>query len=218
VQTGKDAFGQAQPLASAPEQLPLLGAEEVEPRFKAIAGPGGERRGIRLERIYWEGLSHMSTTGRLTTADIVQHAAAQIPEANLASLLRVLSLKWTLGRLAAVEEIASLDNLKAVINASPSPAIVLTRDKRIQLFNDAFITMLRQRLRVADLRMLASGLSFSIDNQMSEVLQTLQANKGKTINIGFSMTCGNNSMKGRINLALAPAFEKSMLVGFISTL
>lgn len=202
---------------STADQLPLLGPEEVEPRFKAIAGPGGERRGIRLERIYWEGLSQMSTTGRLTTTDIVQHAATQLPEANLASLLRVLSLKWTLRRLATVEEIASQDNLKALINASPSPAIVLTRDKRIQLFNDAFLTMLRQRLRLADLSVLANGLSFSIDSQMTEVLETLRANKGKTMNIGFSMACGKNNMKGRINLALAPAFERSMLVGFIAT-
>lgn len=205
------------PPGSTTDQLPLLGPEEVEPRFKAIAGPGGERRGIRLERIYWEGLSQMSTTGRLTTTDIVQHAATQLPEANLASLLRVLSLKWTLRRLATVEEIASQDNLKALINASPSPAIVLTRDKRIQLFNDAFLTMLRQRLRLADLSVLANGLSFSIDSQMTEVLETLRANKGKTINIGFSMACGKNTMKGRINLALAPAFERSMLVGFIAT-
>ncbi|MFN7025668.1 MAG: ribbon-helix-helix domain-containing protein [Pseudorhizobium sp.] len=199
------------------QQLPLLEHDEIEPRFRAVTGPDGERRGIRLERIYWDGLNQMSAAGKMTTADIVHHTASQFPEGNLASLLRVLSLKWTLGRLSAAEELTSLDNLKALINASPSPTIVLTKDRRIQLFNDPFLTMLRQRLRLTDVRMLANGLRFSIDNQMNEVLETLQTNRGKTMNIGFSMACGDHAMKGRINIALAPAFEKSMLVGFIAS-
>nr|CAD6596254.1 aryl-sulfate sulfotransferase [Rhizobium sp. Khangiran2] len=203
------------PLQS-PDALPVLGEDEIEPRFRAITSSDGERRGIRLERIYWDGLNQMSIAGRVSTADIVQHTASQFPEGNLASLLRVLNLKWTLRRLSAAEDLASLDNLKALINASPSPAIVLTNEKRIQLFNDPFLTMLRQRLRLADLRTLSNGLRFSIDAQMTDVLQTLQTNRGKTMNIGFSMASGDNAMKGRINLALAPAFERSMLVGYIA--
>lgn len=198
------------------EQLPMLEHVEIEPRFRAVTGSDGERRGIRLEQLYWDGLNHMSEAGKISTADIVQHTASQFPAGNLASLLRVLSLKWTLGRLSAAEELTSVDNLKALINASPSPTIVMTKDKRIQLFNDPFLTMLRLRLRLVDPHMLASGLRFSIDSHMSEVLETLQTNRGKTLNIGFTMSCADNAMKGRINIALAPAFEKSMLVGFIA--
>nr|CAD6436772.1 aryl-sulfate sulfotransferase [Rhizobium sp. Q54] len=201
----------------SPDPLPMIGEDEIEPRFRAITSPSGERRGIRLERIYWDGLNQMSIAGKVSTADIVQHTASQFPEGNLASLLRVLSLKWTLKRLSTAEELSSLDNLKALINASPSPAIVLTKEKRIQLFNDPFLTMLRQRLRLTDLKMLSNGLRFSIDAQMGEVLQTLQTNRGKTMNIGFSMASGDQAMKGRINLALAPAFERSMLVGYIAS-
>lgn len=212
-------IGKAPPDAASEglnEVLPLLRPEDIEPRFRAVTGSDGERRGIRLERLYWDGLGQMSAAGRISTAEIVERTASQFPAGNLASLLRVLSLKWTLGRLTSAQEVAGMDNLKSLINASPSPAIVLTRDKRIQFFNDPFLTMLRQRLRLTDLRMLSNGLTFAIDCQMTEVLEMLQTNRGKTMSIGFSMACGNHAMKGRINLALAPALERSMLVGFIA--
>ncbi len=56
-----------------------------------------------------------------------------MPESgNLASLLRVLSLKWALRRLDTVEDISSMANINAIIQASPSPAILLTQEKKVQ--------------------------------------------------------------------------------------
>ncbi|WP_160005274.1 ribbon-helix-helix domain-containing protein [Rhizobium sp. 18055] len=199
------------------EQLPAIDAEEIEPRFRAVLGRGGERRGIRLERIYWDGLGRMSTAGKMSTADLVHYTAAQMPESgNLASLLRVLSLKWALRRLDTVEDISSLANVNAIIQASPSPTILLTHEKKVQLFNDAFLSMLRQRLPLGDLAQLTKSLRFSIDTQIEEAIATLTRNKGKTLNTGFSITVGTQTMKGQINLALAPTHEKSMLIGYIS--
>jgi hypothetical protein len=62
------------------EPLPAIDAEEIEPRFRAVVGRNGERRGIRLERIYWDGLGRMSTSGKMTTADLVQYTA---PDAGI---------------------------------------------------------------------------------------------------------------------------------------
>jgi predicted DNA-binding ribbon-helix-helix protein len=201
----------------ADESLPIIGAEEVEPRFRAVAGRGGERRGIRLERIYWDGLGRMSSAGKMSTADLVQYTASQLPESgNLASLLRVLSLKWALRRLDIVEDIASMANLNAIIQASPSPTILLTREKKIQYFNDPFLSMLRQRLSSDDTAQLTKGLRFSIDTRIEEAITTLNLNRGKTMNTGFSIGIGTQSMRGQINLALAPTHEKSMLIGYIS--
>ena len=119
------------------DPLPVLAAEELEPSFRAVVGRDGERRGIRLERIYWDGLSRMSAAGRVTTADIVQYTAKQLPDSgNLASSLRVMSLKWALHRLDALDDASSLANLNALIQASPSPTVLLTREKKIQHFND----------------------------------------------------------------------------------
>jgi predicted DNA-binding ribbon-helix-helix protein len=199
------------------EQLPAIVADEIEPRFRAVAGRGGERRGIRLERIYWDGLGRMSSAGKMTTADLVHHTAAQMPETgNLASLLRVLSFKWALKRLDTVEDVSSLANVSALIQASPSPTILLTLEKKIQLFNDPFLQMLRHRLPMGDAAQLAKSLRFSIDTQIEDAMATLAMNKGKILNTGFTIAAGSQAMKGQINLALAPTHEKPMLIGYIS--
>jgi predicted DNA-binding ribbon-helix-helix protein len=214
VKPGSAAASDLEPID---EPLPAIDAEEIEPRFRAVVGRGGERRGIRLERIYWDGLGRMSTSGKMSTADLVQYTASQMPESgNLASLLRVLSLKWALRRLDTVEEISSMANINAIIQASPSPTILLTQEKKVQLFNDPFLSMLRQRLPLSDTAQLTKGLRFSIDTQIEEAIETLRRNKGKTLNTGFTIAVGTQTMKGQINLALAPTHEKSMLIGYIS--
>jgi hypothetical protein len=153
----------------------------------------------------------------MTTADLVQYTASQMPESgNLASLLRVLSLKWALRRLDTVEDISSMANINAIIQASPSPAILLTQEKKVQFFNDPFLSMLRQRLPLSDTAQLTKGLRFSVDTQIEEAIATLRRNKGKTLNTGFTIAVGTQTMKGQINLALAPTHEKSMLIGYIS--
>jgi hypothetical protein len=92
----------------------------------------------------------------------------------------------------------------------------LTHEKKVQLFNDAFLSMLRQRLPLGDLAQLTKSLRFSIDTQIEEAIATLSRNKGKTLATGFTIAVGTQTMKGQINLALAPTHEKSMLIGYIS--
>lgn len=198
--------------------LPVLAAEEMEPSFRAVVGRDGERRGIRLERIYWNGLNRMSAAGRVTMADIVQYTAKQLPDSgNLASSLRVMSLKWALHRLDSLEDSSSLTNLNAVVQASPSPTVLLTREKKIQHFNDAFLGMLRHRFPLGDVPQLIKTLRFSIDTQIEDAFDTLNLNCGKTLNTGFTIAIGSQMLKGQINLALAPAQRtSSMLIGYIA--
>ncbi|MGA1805394.1 ribbon-helix-helix domain-containing protein [Rhizobium sp. HT1-10] len=209
--------GNALDVISAGDSLPMIEVDELEPRFRAVTGRG-ERRGIRLERIYWDGLNRMSDFSGISTGDIVHHTATQMSEAgNLTSLLRVLSFKWALRRLDALEDLSSLTNLNAILQASPSPTVILTADRKIKLFNDAFLTMLRRRQPlIEDVQQLARNLRFSIDTQVEEVLSVLSANRGKTLNTGFKIGLGSQSLSGQINLALAPAHEVPMLIGYIS--
>ncbi len=208
-------------VAAAPpqsENFPEIDSEEVEPHFRAIGGRGGERRGIRLERIYWDGLNRVSREFKMSTADIVQRAADQVSEsANLTSMLRVISFKWALRRLETVEDRVSQANLNAIVQASPSPTLVVTRERKIQLFNDPFLAMLRTRLSLSDPALLARGLRFLIDTQVDEALDALNTNKGKIIKTGFGISINGQTMRGRINIALAPAYEKSMLIGYVSS-
>lgn len=216
---GEIAKGNEPGAELADRAVPAVDAAEVEPHFRAIAGANGERRGIRLERLYWDGLSRMSTAGRTTTAELVNYTATtNAGSQNLASALRVLSLKWALKRIDMMEEISSMANLNAIVQASPSPTLVLTLDKKIQIFNDAFLSILRNRLMLSDPAQLARSLKLSIDTPIEDAMETLNLGKGKILSTGFGLALGPYSVKGQINLALAPAHEKPMLIGYIARL
>jgi predicted DNA-binding ribbon-helix-helix protein len=188
---------------------------DAEPKFRAIIGRGGSRRGIRLESVYWEGLSWLLAGSRQSMGDIVEQAAEQTTDkGNLASTLRVLAFRWMWRRLAAAEASYSIETLATLLQASPSPAIVLTREKKIQLFNDPFVTMLKQRLQLGNVGQLSSGFRFVLDTQVEEAIDSLAASR-KMLTTGFTASCAGKQLTGQINLALAPVHNKQMLVGYV---
>jgi predicted DNA-binding ribbon-helix-helix protein len=188
---------------------------DAEPKVRAILGRGGSRRGIRLEAVYWEGLSWLLAGSRQSMGDIVEQAAEQTGDkGNLASTLRVLAFRWMWRRLVAAEAVYSLETLATLLQASPSPAIVLTREKKIQLFNEPFVTMLKQRLQLGNVGQLSSGFRFVLDTHVEEAIDSLAATR-KMLTTGFTASCAGKQLTGQINLALAPVHHKQMLVGYV---
>lgn len=188
---------------------------DAEPKFRAIIGRGGVRRGIRLESVYWEGLSWLLTGSRQSMGEVVEQAAEQVGDGgNLASMLRVVAFRWMWRRLAAAESSYSIENLSVLLHASPSPAIVLTREKKIQLFNEPFVAMLKQRLLLGNVAQMSSGFRFVLDTHVDEAIDNLVATR-KMLTTGFTASCAGKQLTGQINLALAPVHSKQMLVGYI---
>ncbi|NBB48490.1 aryl-sulfate sulfotransferase [Rhizobium sp. CRIBSB] len=188
---------------------------DAEPKFRAIIGKGGTRRGIRLESVYWDGLSWLINGSRQSMGDVVDQAAAQVGEnSNLASMLRVVAFRWMWRRLAIMENVYSTENLNTLIQACPTPAIVLTRDKKIQFFNESFMTMLKQRLALGNIAQLSAGFRFVLDTQVDDAIQSLSA-KGKMVTTGFTATCAGKQLSGQINLAMAPSHQKQMVIGYV---
>lgn len=198
-----------------PAVLQQVEDSDAEPKFRAIIGKGGTRRGIRLETIYWDGLSWLLTGSRQSIGDIVDQAATQVGEnSNLASMLRVIAFRWMWRRLAQMENVYSLDHLNTLVQACPTPAIVLTRDKKIQFFNEPFMTMLKQRLVMGNIAQLSAGFRFVLDTQVDDAIQSLSA-KGKMVTTGFTATCAGKQLTGQMNLAMAPSHQKQMVIGYV---
>ncbi|MDH4413108.1 MAG: aryl-sulfate sulfotransferase [Rhizobium sp.] len=208
-------LGQLEQVDLSPAAMRHVEESDAEPKFRAIIGRGGTRRGIRLESVYWDGLSWLLNGSRQSMGDVVDHAAGQMGEnGNLASMLRVLAFRWMWRRLALMENVYSLENLNALIQACPTPAIVLTRDKKIQFFNEPFMNMLKQRLVLGNIGQLSAGFRFVLDTQVDEALQSLSA-KGKMITTGFTATCAGKQLTGQMNLAMAPSHQKQMVIGYV---
>ncbi len=199
----------------SPAAMQQVETSDAEPKFRAIIGKGGTRRGIRLESIYWDGLSWLLAGSRQSMGDVVEQAAAQVGEnSNLASMLRVVAFRWMWRRMAAIENTYSLEHLNTLIQACPTPAIVLTRDKKIQFFNEPFMTMLKQRLVLGNVAQLSAGFRFMLDTQVDEAIQSLSA-RGKLVTTGFTATCAGKQLTGQINLAMAPSHQKQMVIGYV---
>lgn len=199
------------------EVFPAVASIDAEPRFRAVTSKSGERRGIRLEGIYWDALSRLSAETGLSLSEVIDLAAGQLPDnGNLASWLRVLAVKWSMTRLTHAENVASGERLNALVQASPIPTLALTKDKRIRFFNDAFLTMLRQRLSLPNVAHLTRSLKFSLETQIADAIGVLEANPGRPLATGFSVTCGGATMRGQINIALAPDHEQQMVLAYVS--
>lgn len=197
--------------------FPIIADMDAEPRFRAVSSKAGERRGIRLEGIYWDALARLSAETGLTLAEVIELAAGQLPaNGNLASWLRVLAVKWSMSRLAYAETVASADRLNALVQASPIPTVALTQDKRLRFFNEAFLTMLRQRLSLPNVTQLTRSLRFSVEMQIADAIGVLEANPGRPLATGFSVSCGGATLRGQINIALAPDCEQKMVLGYVS--
>ena len=198
-----------------PAAMQHVDENDAEPKFRAIIGRGGARRGIRLETVYWDGLSWLLSGSRQSLGDVVDQAAAQVGEhSNLASMLRVIAFRWMWRRLAQMENVYSSESLNALIQACPTPAIVLTKDKKIQFFNEPFMTMLKQRLVLGNVAQLSAGFRFVLDTQVDEAIQSLSA-KGKMVTTGFTATCAGKQLTGQMNLAMAPSHQKQMVIGYV---
>jgi|GEM_PF-732288 Uncharacterized protein related to arylsulfate sulfotransferase involved in siderophore biosynthesis len=203
-------------LPGVDDVLKTIGTKELEPHFRAV-GAGAERRGIRLERIYWDCLGRMAGHTGTSTADIVRRSALLVPEnGNLASVLRIVAFKWVLNRLENQEERAALESLNAIVHASPVPTLVMTRERRIMLFNELFVSMLRSKFSIDNNSAMVWDLKFLIDTQIDDAIATLNAKRGAVIKTGFSVALNARSMRGKINIALAPTQQKNMLVGYVA--
>ncbi len=89
------------------EVFPAVASIDAEPRFRAVTSKTGERRGIRLEGIYWDALSRLSAETGLSLSEVIDLAAGQLPDnGNLASWLRVLAVKWSMTRLTRTRKMS----------------------------------------------------------------------------------------------------------------
>jgi len=93
---------------------------------------------------------------------------------------------------------------------------VMTRERRIMLFNELFVSMLRSKFSIDNNSAMVWDLKFLIDTQIDDAIATLNAKRGAVIKTGFSVALNARSMRGKINIALAPTQQKNMLVGYVA--
>ena len=186
------------------------------PVFRAVNTPR-QRRGIRLEAIYWEGLKDLAADAGRSVGEIVEDVVDTAPgESNLASLLRVRVVGWLSDRLRRLEALTEPDATDAIIQASPSPAFVLTADKKILFYNRAFLNLIQSRFVTIRPDAMQKGLRLSLDTQLDQVIESLRGGSAATVVSGFAIGVEERRIRGSVNLVLAPVRRQAMVIAFVT--
>ena len=186
------------------------------PIFRAIKTPS-QRRGIRLESIYWDSLKMIADSERISLGESVEHAAEEAADVgNLASILRVHVARWFTDRVQKLETLTRLESISPLVHASPTPTFVITADKRIVLFNRPFLSLIKSKFPNARSDIVYMGLRLSIDVQIEKVIERLKSGDGSVLSTGFAIGVEGRRLRGQLNFVLAPIHKQAMVIAYIS--
>ena len=197
----------------------LAGLEDGDflPEFRAVS-VGDHRRGIRLERIYWDVIREMASEGGLAVGEIVKTVANAYPDAkNVTSMLRTVAMKWALSRLDKSRRTFGSNIVNSLVLATPAPAIALGEDKKLVAYNQPFLAYVQSRFAIGPSTNVAKALRFALDVQVSDLIGTLNENGNQPVNTGFALGLDERRVRGRINVLLAPALDSVIVLGFLAS-
>lgn len=182
--------------------------------FRAVNAVG-RRRGIRLEAIFWKTITAMAAASGRTLGQ--QVGGASVPEAgNLASTLRVQAAQWLHKRLLEFERTTTPESIFAIIHASPTPAFVLSADKKIVQYNQPFLNFIRSRLVGAESSDVLRTARLSLDTQLEQVIALLRENRNAPVVTGFAFGASEGRVRGQLRLVLAPTPANTLVIAYIT--
>ena len=189
--------------------------DAAKPEFRVVAR-GKSRRGIRLERIFWETAKSIAQRNRITIGSLVDEISSQqTSSSNLASAIRVACLSWMVKRTAQLEALTSVAVINSILTAVPSPAFALGANKKILAFNTAFQTLVRRQFPVLAEAEQRGDLKLALDVNVAELMARLDQNGNTAVLTGFAIGIGDRRFRGQLNAVKAPSIDVEMVLAFV---
>lgn len=190
-------------------------SDAATPQFRAVK-VGKERRGIRLERVFWQVLTEMARVGSMPIGDVVASCEAGSPgPANSTSLIRVAIVRWLRLEVERLRGLTGREAIDSHIHACPSPAFALSADKRIIAYNQAFLTFLQARMSRFTSGAGTGNLRLSLDVPIVDLIQTIKVNRGRSAATGFAVGVEDQVVRARLNAVLAPYSDQDAILGYV---
>jgi predicted DNA-binding ribbon-helix-helix protein len=201
--------------ARTDEQIFPLLVEDVGPEFRVVVR-GGNRRGIRLERFFWESLKKLAESRKSTLGQVVEEISRVQPETgNLTSAIRVACTRWLADQNAELRRLASLKRANAILLACPSPAFALSSSKKILAFNPAFQMLVRRQLPAGLGEETRPDLKLALDLNVADIFARLDSNGEHPVVTGFVIGAGDRRYRAQLNVVRAPVSEPELLLAFV---
>ena len=183
--------------------------------YRAISTPGG-RRGIRLENAYWAVLNELADEQNQTLGQLIEVVRVEGAEAkNLTSLLRVNCLVWLRDKLHAISNMSDDRMIRSILNAVPTPAIALASGRNLQAFNQPFLSLVTDAFDVTNVNALPAGLRLVMDVQIDKLIEQLQANENRPIQVGIAIGVDERRFRQQLRVILAPKADQKVILGFL---
>lgn len=197
------------------EKKPDSFARDAEPVFRVVED-SVTRRGIRLERIYWQVLRDISRATAQKTGVLIKSIIGQASEqANATSLVRVYCLRWIIGELEVARQIADPSLVVNLIAASPGAAFALGLDKRIIAYNQSFLNFVQARFSFGQPSPTEKDLRLSLDGHLADLAAALRASGNTPRRVGFVVGIGERRVRGNLNVILAPVSGQDIALCYV---
>lgn len=189
-------------------------ARIVEPVFKTVSHDDG-RRGIRLERAFWDALKMLSAKRGEKRGVAVAQILARAHDQNINATSAVRSV--TVDALRADNErLAAFSDplhLIALLQVSPAPSFALDRNKRLVRANTEFIRFVRSIGGSLDSAAPVDTAQLTLERPTEQIFAEVTA--GTSIECGVTVRVDNRERRSRARILVVPPGPPSMLVGFI---
>ncbi len=190
-------------------------ASDAEPIFRVVED-NDARRGIRLERAYWQALREIASATSQKIGPLVRSVIGQAPDmTNTTSLLRVYCLNWALDELEAARNSSSPSLIVNLVKASPSAAFALGLDKRIIAYNQPFLAFIQARFSFAAPGPIGRDFRLALDAHLVDLAASLKANGNTPTGVGFVVGVGDRRLRGNLNAILAPVSGQDIVLCYV---
>lgn len=203
-------------VATDVRKMPLGSDETAKPEFRVVAR-GRSRRGIRLERIFWQTVKSIAQRSHMTIGGVVDEISGRyVSSNNLASSIRVACLSWLAYRTARLEALTSTGAVISILTAVPSPAFALSADKKILAFNASFQALIRRNFPTLGDAEQRGDLKLTLDMNVADLIARLDRTGNVAISTGFSIGVRDRHFRGRLNVVKAPSSELDVVLAFVA--
>lgn len=198
-----------------PEPWTAAAADDSALEFRAVTS-AGKRRGIKLERVFWDALRSIAKEKGLTIGGFVDQVSAATGAKNLTSAIRVACMNTYVERNEAMYALGAPETVEAVLAATPTPAFTLASNRRIVSFNAGFQALVRRQFAGIGADSGKMDLRLSLDVAVDELLARLVENRNSPVSTGFVLFMGERRHRGQVNVIRVPARAADLLMAFVS--
>ncbi len=189
-------------------------ASIMQPEFRTLT-TGAGRTGVRLERVFWDALSHLSTEAGQKRSRFVSQIVetANKADLNATGAIRSTTVDLLLQEIGRLRPLRQTSAMIALLQAGPAPAFALDHRKRLLQSNPEFLRYLRSVAGLSGGAAIADAAQLSIERPLERLFAEL--GPGETTECGISIRCGNRERRTTVRILMVPPGPSQALVGYI---